>query len=306
MVRIFTLEEAMQLEQPTWVVEGMVHSALTLVTGQPKSGKSSLVQNLIAAVLTEAKFLGRSIADVGRVVVLTTDAAGVPEYRDRVIGAGVTAATAGERLRLVEAHSLDQVVLGEIANVIGPGEGDLLIIDHLSDMAGSLNSQEDVTRIIQLILEAANGAAVVLLAHSTTVRNANGSTAKKPLGSTVIEGKARWIVHVERKGDRLTVTTRGNELQGERVTVAVGERATDMAVSDVVSSGELSKKRSGKAEATKREQLAWYRANCGGKTNTEAAAALAAQFGSEKSTWQNRLAPKGWMGQELAKDSLTH
>lgn len=306
-LEVFTLSDAMELEKPSWLVEGLIASSLTLVTGKPKSGKSGIIQHLISAVLKDQPFLNRPVlGNVKRVIVVGTDPDAVLEYRDRLQDAGVTVQEAGDRLVLVKALRLDSRVCRLLNQQLQPEEGDVLILDHLSDMEGDFNSQADVADIFSAIRGAAGEAAIVVLAHSSTAVGQNGFSSKKPLGSTVIEGKARWILHLEARGsEKRSLTTRGNAGPGEMLHLTLGDHAADFNVESAqMADGDQAAKRRVRSKATlakRGEQFTWYKVNCQGLSNAEASRRLSAQFGDTPSSWANRLAPSGWLGQMLAR-----
>lgn len=306
-LELFTMSDAMKIDKPSWLVEGLISSSLTLVSGKPKSGKSGLAQNLVAAILTHGSFLGRPILrEVRRVIVIGTDPDAVIEYRDRLTAAGVTVSMAGDRLVMVKALRLNRQICRALAEQLGPDENDLLILDHLSDMEGDFNSQADVADIFSNIRAAARDATTVVLAHSSTATGPNGHSTKKPLGSTVIEGKARWIVHVEARGaDRRVLTTRGNSGRGEVLQLDTGGHAADFCVDSVerVDTQQAAKRRvRNKATLDKRgEQYRWYQANCRGLSKAEASRRLSTEFGDSPTSWANRLTPTGWLGQMVNK-----
>lgn len=306
--RAYTLAESLTMTKPTWLAEGLISSSITLVSGKPKSGKSALVTALIAAVLTGGTFLGREVSQVGRVIVVGTDAGALDEYRDRLLAAGVTADLAGQRFQFVPAVRLDHQFCMNLSEGLRPEADDLVIFDHLSDMAGDFNSQADVANAFASIRAASGDATVVVLAHSSTATGPNGFSSKKPLGSTVIAAKARWLVHVERRGDdRCVVTTSGNGAAGEVLKLDVGKHVSDFSISDVLSPEDKSRKRregSKKTLDARAEQAAWYVENCQGLSNAGASIKLADKFGGAPATWQNHLARQGWLRQLL--DSRPH
>lgn len=305
------MSEAMKLEKQQWIVEGLVSTSFTLVTGKPKSGKSALVQNFIVAALGHKDFLDRPLQrDLDRLIIVGTDPDAVLEYRDRLLAAGVSPDLAGKRLILLQALRLDAHTFDAIAQKLSPAANDLIIFDHLSDMAGDFNSQADVANIFAGIRASAGAAAVIVLAHSSTAVGQNGYSSKKPLGSTVIEGKARWIIHVEkRREDHRVLSTRGNSGRGQLFHVSIGEHPLDFTIDNVSDSdAETSARRKTRSRSVlerRGEQFAWYQANCIGLTKAEASRKLAEQFGDKPSTWANRLTPSNWLGQMAANSTLT-
>lgn len=297
--RAYTLAQSLSMAKPTWVVEGLVSASITLITAKPKGGKSAFVTALIVAILSSSDFLGREIRRVDRIIVVGTDAGALDEYRDRLLGAGVGPALAGERYQFVPALRLDEQLCNDLSQGLRPGANDLVIFDHLSDMSGDFNSQADVANMFAAFRAASGEAAVVVLAHSSTASGPSGFSSKKPLGSTVIAAKSRWLVHIERRGDdRCVVTTSGNGAAGEVLKLEVGSHACDFSLSELVSSDEKARNRregSKKTQDRRVGQARWFEENCSGLTNAAASRKLAAKFGGQSVTWQNHLARQGWL-----------
>lgn len=304
----YTLAESLTMAKPTWLVDGLISTSITLVSGKPKSGKSALVTALITSILSGSLFLDREVGHVGRVIVVGTDAGALDEYRDRLVGAGVSADLAGERYRFVPALRLDHQFCMNLNERLRPGADDLVIFDHLSDMAGDFNSQADVANAFAAIRTASGEAAVVVLAHSSTATGPNGFSSKKPLGSTVIAAKARWLVHVERRGDdRCIVTTSGNGAAGEVLMLDVGSHVSDFSPTEVLSTEAKARRRregSKKTRDARAEQAAWYEENCRGLSNAEAARKLVERFEGKQGTWENRLSRQGSL--RLLLESRSH
>lgn len=303
-LRTYTLRESMLIQRPPWLVEGLISKSITLISGQPKSGKSALVQNLIVSILAGEPFLDRAFhSQVNRVIVVATDADAVTEYRDRVLQSGITPDMSADRLLLVPAQQLHLDFCTSVQAELRPQADDVVIWDHLSDMAGDFNSQVDVSTIFAAMRRAVGDAAMIVVAHSTTSTGPTGYSSKKPLGSTVITAKARWSVHVEKRPDGTrTLTSQGNASSGEFIRLSVGNSATDLRVLEVSTEAQkvsTRKKRKKETLDVRREQAEWYQANCAGLSKAEAAKRLAEEFGSKPQTWANRLTPSGWLTQVL-------
>lgn len=307
LVTSYFLADALRRRTLQWIVQGLIVTSMTVISGKPKSGKSALILHLLASILLDVSFLGREVAAVRRIIVVGTDADAVGEYSQRLTAAGVTPLDAGERLILVQALRLDADSCAQLSSRFAPQQGDLMIFDHLSDMAGDFNSQADVAGIFAAIRAAAGEASVIVLAHSSTAVGQHGYSPTKPLGSTVISAKARWLVHVEERGNnQRRITTSGNGSKGETIHVSVGSHVADLTVLDIVTAEQKQEKRKVRNTETlgKRGlQLQWFEENCSALSKAEAAKKLAAQFGGNARTWQNHLAPSGWLGKMIASRS---
>jgi len=297
----------MMMQSPQWLVIGLISASLTVISGKPKSGKSALVLNFVVSAVLHSDFLGRTISATNRIIIVATDADGVGEYRDRLLEAGMTPQNAGERLILVQALRLDAEFCARLGEELRPSKGDVVIFDHLSDMAGDFNSQADVSAVFAAIRKAAAEASIIVLAHSSTATGQHGFSPTKPLGSTVIAAKARWLVHVEDRGNNeRRVTTSGNGARGETIQLAVGTHVADLSVLEVVTAEQKQEKRKMRSTKTldkRAQQVDWYQQNCAGLSKAEGAKRLAEKFGGNARTWQNHLSPSGWAGGMLASRS---
>src|SRR5947209_4123418 len=74
------------LAQPSepFVIEGILHSSLTLLYGASEIGKSQLVVSLTRALVEGRSWMGHRTVGPGRVLLLTSDPGGVREYSERL------------------------------------------------------------------------------------------------------------------------------------------------------------------------------------------------------------------------------
>ncbi len=68
---------------PTFLLDGLIHPAATLLTGPPKAGKSFLVVEWVEALTTGQSWHGRPVNAPTPVLVLPTDPGGPSEYARR-------------------------------------------------------------------------------------------------------------------------------------------------------------------------------------------------------------------------------
>lgn len=304
----FSLAECMAVKDPVWLVDGLLASSVNLLSAKPNAGKSALMTNFVASALTGRQFLGRDIRTINRIIVVGTDSSALAEYRDRLLTSGVDKNMVHERYQFIPAVRLDEQFCARLGRDIRPGAEDVVVFDHLSDMAGDFNSQVDVARMFAAIRSAAGDAAVIVLAHSSTTTGPTGHSSKKPLGSTVIAAKARWMLHLERRADdQCVLTTSGNLASGATLRLQVASHASDFSVTDIVTAKERSRNRRESSKKTLNErinQAEFYEQRCRDMSNAEASRELARQFGKKDTTWQNQLARGGQLRQLL--DSRSH
>ena len=80
----------MARERQPFLVDRLVCSTVTLIYGEPFSGKSTIAAALAAASLNGQAFLGHPLTRaVNRVVILSTEVDGPEEYGQRLTEAAV-------------------------------------------------------------------------------------------------------------------------------------------------------------------------------------------------------------------------
>jgi len=263
----------------SFLVEGLVCSTLTLIYGEPLSGKSTLAALLIASVLTDSPFLEHPVRrQVSRVVLITTEQDGPEEYGRRLSerpGIDLT----DNRLQTYAVSCLSPEDWRELADTIGPDTGTLVVVDNLTQvLTGSINEDEAVREALEgLRLFTARGATVVLIGHTSEKSGQHGKSTK-PMGSTAISAGVRWRVRCNANGERIELICDGNSAKDSRVVLERGEKETDLRVLETVDRRQESRKRDKETRARFAEIADWAVANGQGLKQAEMGRLLAKQY----------------------------
>lgn len=280
----FSLAEAAtrsRARQP-FLVEQLVSATVTLIYGEPLSGKSTVAAALAAAAVRGERFLGRAISrPVDRVIVLTTEVDGVDEYGRRLVeDAGLPVSSSVTILDTASIRHHDEWV--ELHEQLRPTDRDLVILDNLTGIVhGSINDDAAVRPVFEgLRLFTASGAAVVVVAHVSEKTSERGRSTK-PMGTTAISAGARWRVRViDRTGD-LELVCDGNAAPGLTMKLRRGVKLTDLEVVSEESAAEVMARRRTRND-TQGDRYAniadWVVANHATATPAELSRTLAIQF----------------------------
>ena len=224
MIKLTRIDEYVD-EQQGWLIEGILCPWLTLLSGQPKHGKSILAGHIAISLIQQAPLLGRNVSVGNHVVAwLGYDAGWKQEVTSRWCEA-----SNGKIIFCDSLRSLDESLWRQLANSLKEEGVTLLIIDHLYGMAGALglNDAEQVAVITNLLrpLYEDYGIAVLLLAQAGKGPFSNGRAAH----SVAIEGEARALIRISDKrknGARkidLISNTSGEETISVKLTPEVFE-----------------------------------------------------------------------------------
>lgn len=195
-------------EQDPFLIDGLLHSKITLLWGKAKAGKSVFVRAVIAALIRgDTDFLDRAVLQpIDRVLILTSDSGGEREYADAL------------RLQLDEDVQLQSRVLvqtwhenpwldlgtSEISHALASARIGLVVLDNLQ-MAmrpgESVNDDAAVRHYTALLARITRcGVACLLVHHSSEKPSVNGAEASTPMGASVLISSARAHVHIRGPG----------------------------------------------------------------------------------------------------------
>lgn len=192
---------------PSWVVQGLIpYSGSTLLTGKFKSGKSTLMINLIQALTTGGTFLDRFDVPKAMNVAYVDMELGrdlakrwikeIPnvnpdrlEYLDRK-GRGYTLNMKSETLR------------SKWARLLLEREVDVLVIDPLSPIMSALNVDENSAEVVRPLLDSFDSLAVEANLKAIVVSHHTGhQDASRARGSTAFMDWASSFMSVIRQGE---------------------------------------------------------------------------------------------------------
>jgi hypothetical protein len=194
MIKLTRIDEYVD-EQQDWPIEGVLCPWLTVLSGQPKHGKSLLAGHIAISLIQETPLLGRRISGSHhKIAWLGYDGGWKQEVRERWLEKSWNRIIFCESLR-----SLDSNLWRQLAVHIKQEGVTLLIIDHLYGLAGALglNDAEHVAIIANLLRPFYEefGIAVLLLTQAGKGQFSNGRAAN----SVAIEGEARALIRISDK-----------------------------------------------------------------------------------------------------------
>jgi hypothetical protein len=194
MIKLTRIDEFVD-EQQDWLIEGVLCPWLTVLSGQPKHGKSLLAGHIAISLIQETPLLGRRISGTHhKVAWLGYDGGWKQEVRERWLEKSWNRIIFCESLR-----SLDSNLWSQLAIRLKQEGVTLLIIDHLYGLAGALglNDAEHVAIIANLLRPFYEefGIAVLLLTQAGKGQFSNGRAAN----SVAIEGEARALIRISDK-----------------------------------------------------------------------------------------------------------
>lgn len=182
-------------EQQDWLIEGFLCPWLTLLSGQPKHGKSLLAGHIAISLIQEAPLLGRNVSGSNHIIAwMGYDPGWKQEVSERWLEA-----SKGQIFLCDSIRSLDENLWRQLAKSLKSEGVTLLIIDHLYGLAGALglNDAEHIAVITNLLrpIYEEYGIAVLLLTQAGKGQFSNGRAAH----SVAIEGEARALIRISDK-----------------------------------------------------------------------------------------------------------
>jgi hypothetical protein len=203
-----------------WLIKDLLSPWLTLLSGQPKHGKSILAGHMAMSLIHQELFLGREVSGTNHLIAwIGYDAGWKQEVTQR------WGNRSQNQIILIDTiRSLDSGVWLELAKSLKSNGVTLLVIDHLYGLAGALglNDAEHFAVIANLLRPIYEdfGIAVLLIAQAGKGQFSNGRAAH----SVAIEGEARALIRIsdkKRDGTRnleLVSNISGDEMLRVRLT----------------------------------------------------------------------------------------
>ena len=257
-----------------WPIEGLLCPYITILSGQPKVGKSTISLHMVIAMITNEPFLGKQInLEKKKVAWMGFDSGWVNELRNNSQGK-----INGSLLLQNPLTSLsleDWRLLGNSLTRQGIG---YLVVDHLYGLAGHLNLNENqeaaqIMNCLQVLVREYQ-IPILLLAQATKNQKGSGSMAH----SNLFKGNARMLLELAgtRRDGKRSLTINGNEVPSETLQVYLGPVTLDLAQKE--KSSERKQQRDFDANVRKAIRLL-STAEPGDLTNTTTAGRLACKIG---------------------------
>jgi hypothetical protein len=193
-------------ESEEWLIPNLVCDSLTLISGEPKSGKTSMAGHIVRSLVLKQEILGFKPTEKAiKVAYMGFDFKWKREITERLddLTSLIYLPDSANYKSTEEWDSLaDQMIALRI---------NFLVIDHLYNYANEadLDRQNQVQMVFGPIMKLIEktGAAVLLLTQGA--RGAGGRAAH----SVAIEGQARWLLRLSAGKKNKTLTTMGNNAE---------------------------------------------------------------------------------------------
>jgi hypothetical protein len=210
-----------------WPIDGLLCPYITILSGQPKVGKSTISLHMVMAMINGEKFLDRE-TNLGnkKVAWMGFDSGWVNELRKNSEGKVNGSLLLQNPLRSLRVE--DWQTLGE--NLTREDIG-FLVIDHLYGLGGHLNLNENqeankIMTCLQIVVSDYQ-IPILLLAQATKNQRGAGSMAH----SNLFKGNARALLELAgtRRDGKRSLTVSGNEVASETLQVYVKPTSLDLA-----------------------------------------------------------------------------
>ena len=215
------------IEQETepWLVEGMVCPWLTLLSGQPKHGKTILAGHIATALINGEPLLGKQVkSGQHKIAWMGYDGGWRNEINSRL-----KSRANNQIATYAPIRTIDELLWREFASALKEDDTTLFVLDHLYGMAGTIglndaNNFAILANLLRPIYEEFK-IPVLVLAQAGKGEFSNGRAAH----SVALEGEARSLLrlyekrpHGYRKLD-ISSNTNGEERLTIRLTPEVIE-----------------------------------------------------------------------------------
>jgi len=221
----FTRINDIEDDPQEWLIAGIICPWLTLLSGQPKHGKSIFAGHVAMSLIKEVPLLGKSVIGTNHLVAwMGYDAGWKQEITQRWKEVADNRIVTCEPIR-----SLNPEIWRDLAESLQSTGVTLLVLDHLYGMAGALglNDAEQFAVLANLIrpIYEEFGIAVLLLAQAGKGEFSRGRAAH----SVAIEGEARALIRIYEKRSKgarkieLSSNTNGEETISVTLTPEVIE-----------------------------------------------------------------------------------
>ena len=185
------------IEQETepWLIDGMVCPWLTLLSGQPKHGKTILAGHIATALINNQPLLGKAVKPGDHQIAWMGYDGG---WRDEIVSRLKSRAN-NKIATYAPIRTIDENLWREFAHTLKEDGTTLLILDHLYGMAGTIglndaNNFAILANLLRPIYEEYK-IPVLVLAQAGKGEYSNGRAAH----SVALEGEARCLLRLYEK-----------------------------------------------------------------------------------------------------------
>lgn len=207
-------------EDPTpWIIDGLVCPWLTLLSGQPKHGKTTFACHIVNSLLNNTPLLKKEVSPGTHIVAwMGYDGGWKEELRERL-----EISTSRSILFYDPIRSLDDSTWWRLGLEMKEKGITLFVLDHLYGMAGSLglndaNNFAVLANLLRPIYEEL-GIAVLVLAQAGKGEGSRGRAAH----SVALEGEARCLLRLHEKrangARRLDISSNSRGDESLRITL---------------------------------------------------------------------------------------
>lgn len=275
-----------------WLIPGFLAGTRTLLSGEPKIGKTMLAGHLISSLIHQSPFLGsQPVEGFHKVAWMGFDASWQAEYllkfpfeQDFVFFA--------DTIRFDQSAEWDQ-----LEKLLIDKQCSLLVIDHLYGLAGTLdlNESHEMMKALEPIIRLQENSNVPILLIAHAGKTGTGRAAH----STVLEAQFRHLLRLtgSTRGSRREIVSMGNLCTSTKYFVEMGLRE----ISTLGSSGESEnlRKRERTEVALKQAKRFLAEAPSEAKRNFSTAGRWFAEKGESTSAEGGRALAKKLLKQEL-------
>jgi hypothetical protein len=225
-------------DRDAFLIEGVLHSDLTLLYGASEVGKSHLAVSLTEAVIRGGDWFGHPVHRTGRVVILTSDPGGVREYSERLGDFGT------DSVGVARPPAPDVHLWAGLAGACVDQGIKLVVLDNLYSWCATadVNKNAEIGRPLSCLDPLIDKGIPVLLVHHTPKDG-----GKTPAGAHSILAKARHSIHLSRSA----MTVHGNSVPEVRYVV---DRSAGRVIDIVRGSGSSDARSPVKKPGRRREQ----------------------------------------------------
>ena len=208
-----------------FLIDGVVSSDLTVLSGEPETGKTFLAGHIAHAVYDGTPILGRSIiGPTGPALILSGDGQSHAEW-----GLRWGHAARGSLLLSPAIQEMGDEDLADLAGEAMYGGVRLVVVDNLNELAGSdfdLNTRQDAhVAMSRLQPFRSVGIPVLLIAHAgnpSSDYSGRPRSSARPAGSYGIRAAARHRLELSGTvGQRQALQVRSNGWPAERLDIKI-------------------------------------------------------------------------------------